>query len=352
LAQGKAVNMYAGIGILACTAAFCGYLFYCFKTAGEDKALATIIDGIKNKHISLAGALRFAKDTTGSLSKPLVQASEDDKKRVKKILKPFFAQYDTDKGNSLDKNEFGPLLRDLGMKTNHSDAVFARFDKDRGGNVSFQEFSDGICELLASGELDKLPENESDKKFIPAYGDDDEDQEEVPEDLADLPPEEQQKKIIFRASWMMAAGTALTLLFSDPLVDCLTEWGTRMDVSPFYVAFILAPFASNASELLSAYNYAVKKTGNSITTSLSTLIGAACMNNTFCLAVMYCLIYFKSLAWQFKAETISIVAVQFLIGILAIIKRTHKAMDAIIVFACYPLCLALVKFLEKGIGWD
>ena len=42
---------------------------------------------------------------------------------------------------------------------------------------------------------------------VSPYGDDDEDQEEVPEDLADLPPEEQQKKIIFRASWMMAAGT-------------------------------------------------------------------------------------------------------------------------------------------------
>merc|ERR1719235_627777 len=117
---------------------------------------------------------------------------------------------------------------------------------------------------------------------------------------------------------MMLLGTFLVLIFSDPLVDCLDEWGTRLNVKSFYIAFILAPFASNASELLSAYNYAVKKTSNSITTSLSTLVGAACMNNTFCLGVMYALIYFKGLAWQFKAETFSIMLVQWVIGFLAI----------------------------------
>lgn len=38
--------------------------------------------------------------------------------------------------------------------------------------------------------------------------------------------------------------------------------------------------------------------------------GAACMNNTFCLGVFMFLIYFRSLAWEFSAETVSILLVQ------------------------------------------
>merc|ERR1719375_1306120 len=157
-----------------------------------------------------------------------------------------------------------------------------------------------------------------------------------------------------RSCWQMGLGTLRVLVFSDPLVDCLTEWGKRLKISSFYVAFVLAPFASNASELLSAYNYAVKKTSSSITTSLSTLVGAACMNNTFCLGVMFALVYFKELAWQFKAETLSIMLVQWFIGFLAISTSTHTTLHAIIIIACYPACLFLVKFLETSPwpGWD
>lgn len=79
---------------------------------------------------------------------------------------------------------------------------------------------------------------------------------------------------------MISLGTFLVLLFSDPMVDVLSEFGQRIHVNPFYAAFVLAPMASNASELIAAYNYAAKKTKKTITISLSTLVGAAVMNNT------------------------------------------------------------------------
>ncbi len=47
------------------------------------------------------------------------------------------------------------------------------------------------------------------------------------------------------------------------------------------MSFVLAPLASNASKLIAAYNYSLKKTPASIGISLSTLCGAAVMNNTF-----------------------------------------------------------------------
>ena len=38
-------------------------------------------------------------------------------------------------------------------------------------------------------------------------------------DLADLSPEEQQRAVKLRSGWMMALGTIVVLLFSDPMVD-------------------------------------------------------------------------------------------------------------------------------------
>merc|ERR1712086_308849 len=154
-----------------------------------------------------------------------------------------------------------------------------------------------------------------------------------------------------RSMWMMLLGTFIVLFVSDPFVDVLNVWGKRLDIPGFYVSFVVAPFASNASELLSAYQYAKRKTKKAITTSLSTLVGAACMNNTFVLAIFFALIYVKGLAWEFTAETIAIMVVQWLIGALAIMKDTHTVVTGCVVLSCYPLCLALVAGLE-GMGLD
>merc|ERR1719229_1779601 len=158
--------------------------------------------------------------------------------------------------------------------------------------------------------------------------------------------------VIFRSMWMMALGTLLVLAFSDPMVDCLSEWGKRLDISPFYISFVLAPFASNASELISAYTYAVKKTERNMTTALSTLIGAACMNNTFVLGIFLAIVYQQQLAWQFTAEVIAMVLIQWVIGICAICGRTQTMVTAVVIFLCYPGCLAVVWLLKKYGGLD
>jgi hypothetical protein len=127
--------------------------------------------------------------------------------------------------------------------------------------------------------------------------------------------------------------------------------GVRTGVAPFYVSFVLAPLASNASELLAAYNYALKKTSKSITVSFSALEGAACMNNTFCLGIFMALIFFKGLRWEFSAETISIVVTQLLMGCMSF-KRVHTLMDGYIVLSIYPASLVLVYCLENIAGMD
>merc|ERR1712162_5928 len=75
---------------------------------------------------------------------------------------------------------------------------------------------------------------------------------EVPEDIQDLSPADQQKVIKSRAAQKLFLGTALVVVFSDPMVDVMSEIGVRTGVPAFYVSFLLAPLASNASELLAS----------------------------------------------------------------------------------------------------
>jgi len=108
---------------------------------------------------------------------------------------------------------------------------------------------------------------------------DDDEEEEIPDDLKSFSPEEQQRRILRRSFYMMGLGSILVIFFSDPLVDVLAQLGALMNISPFYVSFVLAPLASNLSELVASYSYAKKKTKKSITISFATLLGGVVLNN-------------------------------------------------------------------------
>jgi hypothetical protein len=55
----------------------------------------------------------------------------------------------------------------------------------------------------------------------------DDDEEEMPAELAHLSPEEQQRQLKLRAAWILGVGTLLVCLFSDPMVDVLDQIGDR-----------------------------------------------------------------------------------------------------------------------------
>uniref|UniRef100_A0A7S4BWE1 Sodium/calcium exchanger membrane region domain-containing protein n=1 Tax=Chrysotila carterae TaxID=13221 RepID=A0A7S4BWE1_CHRCT len=176
------------------------------------------------------------------------------------------------------------------------------------------------------------------------------DDEELPEVAAFSTPEEYQSHIKRRAFRLMALGTALILLFSDPMVDVMSNVGERVGVPSFYVAFVLAPLASNASELIASLNYAAKKTKKTITISLAALEGAACMNNTFCLAIFMGLVFFKRLAWKFCAETLAILFIELAIALIAA-QPTQRTWTAFVAIALFPVSICLVAGLE-AVGLD
>jgi Ca2+/Na+ antiporter len=130
----------------------------------------------------------------------------------------------------------------------------------------------------------------------------------------------------------------------------LKKVGVRTGINGFFISFVFAPLASNASELIAAYKYSLKKTSKTITISLSTLQGAAVMNNSFSLGIFLALIYFRQLVWEYSAETLAILAVEVLMALISF-RQTQRLIDALIVLSLYPASLALVVLLEKA-GWN
>jgi len=94
-----------------------------------------------------------------------------------------------------------------------------------------------------------------------------------------------KRKALFRASAYLFFGTLIVILFADPMVKSIGALGASLNLSPFYIAFVITPAASNSSELFSAYAFAKKKTKKTTSLIHSALYGAVAMNNTISLGV-------------------------------------------------------------------
>lgn len=75
------------------------------------------------------------------------------------------------------------------------------------------------------------------------------------------------------------------------------------------------------------------------------------MNNTFGLGIFMVLIYTQSLAWEYLAETLSILFVQICLFLLVVMKKSHTVFDGLVILSLYPLSLLFVALLES-LGYD
>jgi len=397
---------FAIVGLALCFGLFCYYLYFQANNedtdAIQDQLLKEWLSGNKaNFGGSLSSVLcdnlkglKDLKDNNGKsrtgvpdngtharlMEGSLQQSRAEDMKRLRTLIKPVFNKYDTaPRDGTLDKSEFRAMMRDLnerpeeyleeGMSNmSSSDAVdelFSRWDTTQDNQIDFQEFCEKFYERIKnyalrpdarSGAVSVQAINAGSSKVNDVYedtdgdGDDDNEEEELPPaELMQESGEIDMWKLKKTAATSMFLGTLVVLVFSDPMVDVLAALGNFVGIRPFYVSFVLAPLASNASELVASMNYAAKRTKSTITTSLSTLLGAANMNNTFCLAIFYALIVFRTgLKWTFSAETISIVGVQVIMFFFAY-QSTMKLWTAFVVLTFFPLALVIVAFLESDV---
>lgn len=367
---------YAFVAMISSIAMFFGYLCYQYylseRTFTAEKRIERIVEKIQNgdirlRHVVLAELHAKHLDNrklTADEKKELLTAKSDIHRDLEAIISPFFKKYDEGNNKYLDLTQLSLVMKDLGEKPSpkEMDIIFKTFDLNRDGKVDFEEFVDGITSFVAENNTEaKNFNDEEDQEVLDVLvnespddeeGDGEEEEEEdMPEDIQHMTShEEQQRALWIRASWVCGIGTILVVLFSDPMVDVLNELGARTGIPQFYVAFVLAPLASNASEVIASFNYAQKKTSKSMAISLSALQGACCMNNTFVLGIFMICVYTQSLAWQFFAETLSILVSVVFISIMSF-KSTHTMFDALLILLVYPLSLVLVYVLEAN-GFD
>mmetsp|Transcript_729 Transcript_729/g.1820 ORF Transcript_729/g.1820 Transcript_729/m.1820 type:complete len:605 (-) Transcript_729:77-1891(-) len=160
------------------------------------------------------------------------------------------------------------------------------------------------------------------------------------------------REVVLRAVCHLVAGTVVCAAASDPLVGAVSSFSSAAGLPPFYVAFVAAPFASNASELFSSLAFAMKKKKKIFSMTLSQLYGAVCMNNTLVLGMFLILVYTKSLAWTYTAETFVTLLLILLVGLLGMSAYTFRTWVGIAILLLYPLTIGLVVFLKQSLGWQ
>jgi Ca2+/Na+ antiporter len=364
----------AWLALVTSVGFFFWYIFKMYKAGSsasgtvDDLYIKQAVKRIERNEISLRAAIDYMRTREASTQGQLTEKMIDDRATIqlKKMLSPFFRHYDRNDDKKISQFEFQSLMHDLNedLPEKVAQKLFDQADKDKSKSMEFDEFVNLMVHFSSSKSPIQIAKPRERAKTTGFYagaadveGGDDEaeggEEEDLPEDLANLSPEEQQKALKKRASVGMLIGTVLVLFFSDPMCDMLATIAEKASISPFIVSFVLAPLASNAAELVSSMKIAAKKTPSAMTQALSTLEGAAIMNNTFCLAIFMILIVWRNLEWQFSAETCSILLIQVLIAAVVLKFETQTMAHGLLIMACYPVALLVVEVLGgAGLGWD
>jgi Ca2+/Na+ antiporter len=371
----KGEHWWSLAGLVICLTGLVVYMRLQLKISREgedrDKRMAIVKKVLNKGKMSLSGAValevRNKEANLAASAATEYQSLNDDTlypppavaEYLKEILGAAFKTYDANENGELDRYETKVFFRDFheSISDEEIDELFVKYDTDNSGFITLDEFIGLAYSLIKMQDKKDRKSGAGDKSrrggvqgAIAEAAFSEVEEEEVPEEFTALSPDEQQAAIKKRAFVMLLIGATMVVVFSDPMVDVLQEIAVRAHVSPFYVSFVLAPLASNASEVIASMYYASKKTRKTITVSLTTLEGAACMNNTFCLSIFMGLIFCRGLAWQYTAETISILTVELIVALL-VQSNVLTLARGLFVMALFPLSLVLVATME-ALGFD
>ncbi|GAM24777.1 hypothetical protein SAMD00019534_079520, partial [Acytostelium subglobosum LB1] len=157
-----------------------------------------------------------------------------------------------------------------------------------------------------------------------------------------------KRRFILKATACLVMGTALVFLFADAFVNIITSFSARIGIPPFYISFIVAPFALNASELVSSWILSGHKKRKHISLVHSALYGAVAINNLVSLGILMFMIYYRGLIWDFSAETLVIFIVTLTVGLLGSFRITFNMIHALVVFCLFPLSIGIIALLESS----
>lgn len=283
-------------------------------------------------------------------------AKDMDKSHLNRVLKVFFSKYDRDNSGFIDKYELKILMQDLGenVGTHELTKLYEWIDTDGKSGISFEEFAEAIPKLIRSRIQRKNDQSTKKSLMMRNQRDLDEDEfevETIPEELRHDDVEVERRNILLKSFRLMISGTILVLIFSEPIVEVMSDMAERSGISAFYVSFAFAPLASNAPELVSAYLHNIHKTKTSVTMTFSSVLGAAILHNTLVLAIFIFIFLRNRLPWTYSAETLAIIFVEFAIGLYSQ-KRYFTLFDGFVILMLYPGSLLIVTVLQDYLGID
>lgn len=206
-----------------------------------------------------------------------------------------FDKFDSDGNGHLDITEMKALILGLsiGMQTDITesalDEMFKDFDANSDGEVTFDEFTASLTKWCRSklgamshpqtptgagqsvntlttrlaNEATPLCETDTEEGMAGSDGAGGESEEEEAEE----PLTESQ--VYQQATTKLLLGAVIIALFADPMVDAVAAFAVATDISPFMVSFVVTPFASNASELVTSLTFASRKRKKNISLTYS-----------------------------------------------------------------------------------
>jgi Ca2+/Na+ antiporter len=351
----KAENNWALAGLIVSSLMFAAFSAYCVFSASaielqKARLIASRKEAVNRKLVSMVSLLRIEdnldKDDSSS------SAASDD------ILKSLFSKYDLDGNGTLDIKEVKNMLHSLSIRISSSEIKTVM--EEYGGDdklINESEFV-GLAKSMASRQSTEASRDVVVKEHgaLQSGGEEKDDEEDDDDDEEEEEEEENGNltkfQILTRSCGTLLLGVGMCVVFSDPMVDALTEVGNRWGISPFYISFIITPVVSNASELLSSLQFAAKKTRRSIDMTYQQLLGASTMNNTLCLSVFLVLVYARKLAWEFSAEVLTILTVEIVVFVVTYTSKNSilPLWKAAIPLLCFPLSLVMVWVLENVVG--
>jgi len=288
-----------------------------------------------------------------------------DGKLCQASLDRMFQAFDDDKNGWVDTKELKMALVTISLTMKEAEvtdedvaAWLKEFDNDKDGHISQAEFSAGMTRWVieqadASTVSPATTRANETSQLLPITVNDGADEDDESDDEIEAEEPMTKAQITGKATLFLAIGMGLVALFADPMVGAVSSLSRAAGLpSPFFAAFVLTPFASNASELVSSIYFASKRKKKNISLTFSQVYGAVTMNNTLCLGLFMMVMRTQELEWVFTAETLTIMLVTLIVGGIAASGTTFRTSLAIPVLAIYPLSVALVCFLDFVLGWS
>lgn len=97
-----------------------------------------------------------------------------------------------------------------------------------------------------------------------------------------------------------------------------------------------------------------KKSRTGLDITYTQLLGAACINNCFTLAVFLLILFVRNLEWSFTAEVAAVIVVEAAVAVLVLTSKNYvqPLWKALLAGALFPLSLVLVYVLKNSAAWD